>query len=68
MSNVTAAAKAGRCEWIGLAVIALPCILYSMDLTVLNLTVPALSADLCRDKAAWICSSRRGTLSFRRSS
>jgi MFS transporter, DHA2 family, multidrug resistance protein len=39
-------AKAGRREWIGLAVIALPCLLYSMDLTVLNLAVPALSADL----------------------
>ncbi|MGH7536796.1 MAG: MFS transporter [Gemmatimonadales bacterium] len=38
--------KAGRREWIGLAVIALPCMLYSMDLTVLNLAVPALSADL----------------------
>jgi DHA2 family multidrug resistance protein-like MFS transporter len=39
-------AKAGRREWIGLAVIALPCILYSMDLTVLNLAIPKLSADL----------------------
>jgi DHA2 family multidrug resistance protein-like MFS transporter len=29
-----------------LAVIALPCLLYSMDLTVLNLAVPHLSADL----------------------
>ena len=38
--------KAGRREWIGLAVIALPCLLYSMDLTVLELAVPALSADL----------------------
>lgn len=38
--------KAGRREWIGLAVIALPCLLYSMDLTVLNLAVPHLSADL----------------------
>jgi MFS transporter, DHA2 family, multidrug resistance protein len=38
--------KASRREWIGLAVIALPCMLYSMDLTVLNLAVPALSADL----------------------
>lgn len=38
--------KAGRREWIGLAVIALPCMLYSMDLTVLNLAVPSLSADL----------------------
>ena len=38
--------KAGRREWIGLGVIALPCLLYSMDLTVLNLAVPSLSADL----------------------
>jgi hypothetical protein len=29
--------RASRREWIGLAVIALPCMLYSMDLTVLNL-------------------------------
>ena len=41
-----AAAPATRREWIGLAVIALPCMLYSMDLTVLNLAVPAISADL----------------------
>jgi len=33
-------------EWIGLAVLALPCILYSMDLTVLNLAVPQLTAAL----------------------
>jgi MFS transporter, DHA2 family, multidrug resistance protein len=39
-------ARAGRREWIGLAVIALPCLLYSMDLTVLFLAVPELSADL----------------------
>jgi MFS transporter, DHA2 family, multidrug resistance protein len=38
--------RAGRREWIGLAVIALPCLLYSMDLTVLNLAIPALSAEL----------------------
>jgi DHA2 family multidrug resistance protein-like MFS transporter len=38
--------RAGRREWTGLAVIALPCMLYSMDLTVLNLAVPRLSADL----------------------
>ncbi|MDQ3951174.1 MAG: MFS transporter, partial [Gemmatimonadota bacterium] len=40
------APRAGRREWIGLAVIALPCLLYSMDLTVLHLAVPQLSADL----------------------
>jgi EmrB/QacA subfamily drug resistance transporter len=40
------APRATRREWIGLAVIALPCLLYSMDLTVLNLAVPSLSADL----------------------
>jgi DHA2 family multidrug resistance protein-like MFS transporter len=33
-------------EWIGLGVIALPCLLYAMDLTVLNLAVPALSVAL----------------------
>jgi MFS transporter, DHA2 family, multidrug resistance protein len=38
--------SAGRREWIGLAVIALPSLLYSMDLTVLYLAVPSLSADL----------------------
>jgi MFS transporter, DHA2 family, multidrug resistance protein len=37
---------AGRREWIGLAVIALACVLYVMDLTVLHLAVPAISADL----------------------
>src|SRR6266540_17741 len=38
--------RAGRREWIGLAVIAVPCLLYSMDLTVLELAVPAISAAL----------------------
>src|SRR5687768_15395654 len=38
--------KATRREWIGLAVIALPCLLYSMDLTVLHLAVPELTVDL----------------------
>jgi MFS transporter, DHA2 family, multidrug resistance protein len=33
-------------EWVGLAVLALPCLLYAMDLTVLNLAVPTLSQDL----------------------
>ncbi len=41
-----APARAGRRQWIGLAVLALPCLLYSMDLTVLHLAVPMLSADL----------------------
>ena len=48
--------RAGRREWMGLAVIALPCALYAMDLTVLNLAVPRLSEDL-RPSAAqllWI--------------
>lgn len=46
MTTSTTPPRAGRREWIGLAVIALPCLLYSMDLTVLNLAVPSLSADL----------------------
>ena len=44
--NAVLPPKAGKREWIGLAVIALPCLLYSLDLTVLNLAVPALSADI----------------------
>jgi len=40
------AGKAGRREWIGLAVIALPCMLYSMDLTVLDLALPSLGRAL----------------------
>src|SRR5262249_54133719 len=48
--------KATRREWIGLAIISLPCIVYAMDLTVLNLAVPSLSADLAPTAAQllWI--------------
>jgi len=42
----TAPPRAGRREWIGLAVLTLACLLYVMDLTVLHLAVPAISADL----------------------
>jgi DHA2 family multidrug resistance protein-like MFS transporter len=42
----TGVLKAGRREWIALAVIALPCLLYSMDLSVLYLALPSLTADL----------------------
>jgi DHA2 family multidrug resistance protein-like MFS transporter len=38
--------RAGRREWIGLAVLALPTLLISMDVTVLYLAVPELSRDL----------------------
>jgi MFS transporter, DHA2 family, multidrug resistance protein len=38
--------RATRREWVGLAVIALACLLYAMDLTVLTLAVPSISADL----------------------
>jgi len=38
--------RAGRKEWIALAVIALPCLVYAMDLTVLNVALPSLSAEL----------------------
>ncbi len=45
-ANAATSPRAGRREWIGLGVLALPCALYAMDLTVLNLAVPALSRDL----------------------
>ena len=49
MTTMTAAAapkRAGRREWLGLAVLTLACLLYVMDLTVLHLAVPAISRDL----------------------
>ncbi len=45
VSNVSTR-KAGRREWIGLAVLTLPNLLISIDTTVLHLATPALSADL----------------------
>ena len=38
--------RAGRREWVGLAVLALPTMLVTMDLSVLFLAVPKLSRDL----------------------
>jgi MFS transporter, DHA2 family, multidrug resistance protein len=37
---------AGAREWTALAILALPCIVYAMDLTVLNLAAPSISSDL----------------------
>jgi DHA2 family multidrug resistance protein-like MFS transporter len=44
--TTTEVRQAGRREWIGLAVLALACLLYVMDLTVLHLAVPSISEDL----------------------
>jgi DHA2 family multidrug resistance protein-like MFS transporter len=44
--DTTPVRLAGRREWIGLAVLALACLLYVMDLTVLHLAVPSLSEAL----------------------
>jgi MFS transporter, DHA2 family, multidrug resistance protein len=46
MASITSHPTAGRREWIALAVLALPCVLVTMDLTVLYLAVPALARDL----------------------
>jgi DHA2 family multidrug resistance protein-like MFS transporter len=45
-TNSSPAPKATRREWIGLAVLTLACLVYAMDLTVLNLAIPRLSEDL----------------------
>ncbi|MFN2487723.1 MAG: MFS transporter, partial [Acidimicrobiia bacterium] len=39
-------AGAGRKEWIGLGVLSLACLVYVMDLTVLNLAIPQISGQL----------------------
>jgi len=43
---LTSPTKAGLREWAGLAVLTLPCVLVSMDISVLYLALPLLSADL----------------------
>jgi DHA2 family multidrug resistance protein-like MFS transporter len=40
------APRATRKAWIGLAVLTLACLVYAMDLTVLNLAIPRISEDL----------------------
>jgi DHA2 family multidrug resistance protein-like MFS transporter len=44
--NTAIPPRAGRREWLGLAVLLLPTLLLVMDLSVLHLAVPHLSADL----------------------
>lgn len=44
--SVRDVSKAGPREWIGLGVLSIACILYTMDLTVLHLAVPQISAEL----------------------
>jgi MFS transporter, DHA2 family, multidrug resistance protein len=46
LSDDVPARLAGKRDWIGLGVLTLACVLYAMDLTVLHLAVPKLSADL----------------------
>jgi len=48
--------RATRRDWLGLAVIALPCLVYAMDLTVLNLALPRIAAELkpSSAKLLWI--------------
>lgn len=41
--------RAGRREWVGLAVLALPTLLLSIDVSVLYLALPALSDALGAD-------------------
>ncbi|GAB3145066.1 MFS transporter [Micromonospora sonneratiae] len=51
--------RAGRREWIGLAVLALPTLLVSLDMSVLFMALPQLSADLGADATGqlWILDS-----------
>ncbi len=43
VQNSALETKAGTREWIGLAVLVLACVLYAMDLTVLQLAIPKIS-------------------------
>jgi MFS transporter, DHA2 family, multidrug resistance protein len=46
METAVVPRRATRREWLGLGVLALACLLYVMDLTVLHLAVPSISAHL----------------------
>jgi MFS transporter, DHA2 family, multidrug resistance protein len=46
MRDTSTTPRAGRREWIGLAVLALPTLLVSLDMGALQLALPRLSADL----------------------
>jgi DHA2 family multidrug resistance protein-like MFS transporter len=45
-SEYNVPARATRREWVGLAVLTLAALVYAMDLTVLNLAIPRISAEL----------------------
>lgn len=51
--------RAGRREWLGLTVLALACLIYAMDLTVLHLALPTISEELRPSSAQllWIVTS-----------
>jgi DHA2 family multidrug resistance protein-like MFS transporter len=46
MTDLPPPPRAGRREWLGVAALMLPCMLVVMDLSVLFLAVPSLTADL----------------------
>lgn len=46
MTEASTTARAGRREWIGLAVLGLPTLLVAMDFSILYLATPHLTADL----------------------
>ncbi|WP_443078776.1 MFS transporter [Streptosporangium sp. NBC_01495] len=56
IDRMTVPAKAGKREWVGLAVLVLPTLLISMDMTALFFALPNLSADLAPSSAQllWI--------------
>ncbi|MFF5992263.1 MFS transporter [Prauserella flavalba] len=58
-TDTTAPRRAGRREWLGLAVLGLPTLLLSIDNTVLFLALPQLSADLAPSptQELWIMDS-----------
>jgi MFS transporter, DHA2 family, multidrug resistance protein len=54
--SIEAAPLAGRREWVGLGILSIACLIYSMDLSVLFLAIPSIVADLNPDAAEilWI--------------
>ena len=54
-AKTSSPSKAGAREWLELALLALPAILLGLDLTLLNLALPALATDLHPTSTQALC-------------
>jgi MFS transporter, DHA2 family, multidrug resistance protein len=61
IANPATGRRVGARQWFGLVVLALPCLLIGMDITVLFLAMPQIAADLrpTRSQTLWLVDTYR---------